>query len=72
MQSDDNVGHLLNFSELRPRNGPLEYIGAAARFATGTLNARVWLLCAVLAAITLISLSLVATDHAHAKDAPPV
>ena len=65
-----NVGHLLNFGDLRPRTGPVEYFAAAARFATGTLNARVWLLCAVLAAITLISLSLVASDHVHAKDAP--
>ena len=68
---DTNVGHLLNFGELKPRHGPVEYLGAAAKFATGTLNARVWLLCAVLAAITLIALSLVASDHANAKDTSP-
>ena len=61
-----SVGHLLNFGDLRPKRGPVEYLGAAAKFATGTLNARVWLLCAVLATITLISLSLVASDNVKA------
>ena len=70
--SDNNVGHLLNFGDLKPRRGPAEYLGAAAKFATGTLNARVWLMCAVLAAITLISLSLVASDRVNSKDAPSV
>ena len=70
--SAENVGHLLNFGDLRPRTGPVEYFTAAAKFATGTLNARVWLLCAVLAAITLISLSLVASDNVNAKDTPSI
>jgi hypothetical protein len=62
--SVESIGHMLDFGRaIGP--GPYDVLHRAYYVVAGTLNARVTLFCALVAAATILTLCLVASDKAR-------
>jgi hypothetical protein len=58
------IGHMLDFGRMTGP-GPYDLLYNLYYVVAGTLNARVTLFCALVAAATVVTLCLVASDKAH-------
>ncbi len=63
----ESIGHLVDFGRVIGP-GPSDVLHRAYYVVAGTLNARVTLFCALVAAATILTLCLVASDKAHGSE----
>jgi hypothetical protein len=61
------IAHLLDFGRVTGP-GPYELLYNLYHVVAGTLNARVTLFCALVAAATVLTLCIVASDKAHESE----